>query len=144
MLGIDLSILERERMHTWVGEGQRVREKRTPHRAGGLMWVSISGPQDHDLRSWRQTLNQQSHPSTPISNNSIFSSSGCSHLLESNSSHGVLFPCFAVLGCEPVFSWALFVGTPSSLEPGSRDFSSNEVFYLFLLRAPGHYQHGTT
>lgn len=30
-------------------EGQREREKKTPHRAGSLMQRSILGPQDHDL-----------------------------------------------------------------------------------------------
>ena len=49
---------------TSQGEGQREREKQTPHWAGSLMQGLITGPWDHDL-SQRQTLNWLSHPGAP-------------------------------------------------------------------------------
>ena len=55
---------ERERESTNMGKGQREREKQTPPRSRKPMYGSIPGPWDHDL-SWRQTLNQLSHPGTP-------------------------------------------------------------------------------
>ena len=60
-----LFIHEREReVHMSWGEGQRERDKQTPHWAGSLKQDSVPGPGDHDL-SQRQTLNQLSHPGTP-------------------------------------------------------------------------------
>jgi len=46
-----------------MGEGQR--ERQTPRWAGGPVWDSVPGPWGHDL-SWRQTLDQLSHPGAPI------------------------------------------------------------------------------
>ena len=43
------------------GEQQRKREKQTACWAGSLIQDMIPGRWDHDL-SWKQTLNQQSHP----------------------------------------------------------------------------------
>ena len=62
-------LFETEREHEWE-EGQRERKK-TPYWAGSPVWCDESqcraqckGPWDHKL-SWRQMLNQLSHPSTP-------------------------------------------------------------------------------
>ena len=52
------------------GEGQREREKQTPHWAGSPMCGLIPGPQDHDL-TWRQQVNQLSHPGAPIVKDSL-------------------------------------------------------------------------
>ena len=54
---------ERTREHK-EGEVQREREKQTPRWAGSPMWDLIPRPWVHDL-SWRQTLNQLSHPGAP-------------------------------------------------------------------------------
>ena len=51
-----------ERRDHECGEGQRERDKQTSCWTRSPMWGSIPGP--HEL-SWRQMLNQQSHPGTP-------------------------------------------------------------------------------
>ena len=58
---------ERESMHTSKGSGrQRQREKQVPWGAGSLMWGFHPRALDHDHDwSWRQTLNQLSHPGAP-------------------------------------------------------------------------------
>ena len=57
-----LFIWQKERKHK-QGEQQRAREKKASYWAENLMWDLISGPWDHNL-SWRQMLNQLSHPGT--------------------------------------------------------------------------------
>ena len=57
---------EREREREQGGEGQREKVKQIPCRAGSWMRGSIPGTWNHEL-SWRQMLNQMSHPGAPVS-----------------------------------------------------------------------------
>ena len=58
--------------NAWAeGEGQKEREKQTPHWAESLTWSLIPGPQDNDL-SQRQTLNLWArHPRSSVNLNQL-------------------------------------------------------------------------
>lgn len=64
--------------------------------------------------------------------------------VESNNFPGILFPCFAILDCEPIFRGALSVGIPTNMKLGSRGYSFKEFLCLFLLHAERYYQHRRT
>ena len=57
------SLFDRESTSRGSGR-QREKEEQVPHWTGSPMQGSVPGPWDHDL-SWRQTLNQLSHPGAP-------------------------------------------------------------------------------
>ena len=61
-----LFIWQWERETSKGSNRQREKEKQIPHWAGRWIWGLIPGPQDHDL-SYRQSLNQPSHPGAPLS-----------------------------------------------------------------------------